>query len=295
MLKSLSSTRDLLSSILRGLKVIRQERKIFVGLCIIAGIYLVSQLVSLISPYHPMTMGNVAPNLPPSWKHPLGTDPMGRDILTQLFFGTVLSMQIGFMAGVIAFASSLTLAMIGGYYGGYGDSIINVFTEVFLTIPSLAVLILVAAVVGKVEVPIMSVILAIFSWAWACKVFRSQMLSLKERGFVKLAKLSGESGIGIIAKEIIPSMLPFLGIWFAFIVSSAMMAEAGLELIGLGPQHRVSLGIILNWCMHFNAFTRGLVNWWLPPCIILITLFVSLFIISMGLDEIGNPRLKGRR
>jgi len=279
---------------IRKLGAIRSNRKFLIGLCIIVGIFVISGIGSAISPYHPRRIGDVAPNLPPSSEHILGTDPMGRDILTQLFAGTLLSMQIGFTAGIIAFAVALLLAMLGAYYGGYGDSIINVFTEVFITIPSLAILILIAAVVGRVDVPLMSVILAAFGWSFACKVFRAQVLSLKERGFVRLAKLSGASGIEIIAKELVPNMLTFLGTWFAFIVSGAMMAEAGLELIGLGPQNTVSLGIILNWSMHFNAFTRGLINWWLPPCIVLITLFVSLFVISMGLDEIGNPRLRKR-
>jgi peptide/nickel transport system permease protein len=89
-------------------------------------------------------------------------------------------------------------------------------------------------------------------------------------------------------------MLPFLGSWYAFTVMGAMVAEAGLELIGLGPQTIVTLGLMLNWATKYTAFTRGLINWWLPPSLVLASLFISLFIISFGLDEISNPRLKAR-
>lgn len=279
---------------LSGLGMIMEYKKIMIGLLAISSMFLVSAIGSFLSPYHPRRIGNVTPNLPISSEHLLGSDPMGRDILTQLLCGTYLSMQIGFMAGIVAFTVAVLAAMIGGYYGGYLDGVINIIIEIFITIPSLAILILIAAVVGRIDVPLMSLILAAFSWSYASKVLRAQILSLRERGFVRLAKLSGSSGIEIVVRAIMPNMLPFLGTWFAFIVSGAMMAEAGLELIGLGPQHTVTLGIMLNWCMHYNAFTRGMINWWLPPCIVLVTLFVSLFVVSMGLDEIANPRLKGR-
>jgi len=284
--------RERLAARLKGLKVVVENRKILAGLSMLMGIILASEIGYRLSPYDPKVMGNVPLGLPPSWEHPLGTDPMGRDLLTQLLYGATLSIRIGFIAGMIAFAIAVLIALIGGYYGGTLDGILNVVTEVFITIPSLAILILVAALVGRVTIPLMALILAVFSWAWPCKVMRAQILSLKERGFIRLAKLSGYHGIEIVIREIMPNMLPFLGAYFAVVVSWAMIAQAGLELIGLGPQYTITLGIMLNWAMVHAAFTRGLVNWWIPPVIVLIWVFLSLFIISMGLDEIGNPRLK---
>lgn len=285
-------SRESLTRFIKGLKVILENKKILLGLCIFLGVYIVAEIGYHFSPYDPLRYGDVPMNLSPSWEHLFGTDPMGRDLLTQLLFGTRLSMHIGIIAGTIAFLISILVAFVAGYYGGFVDNILNVITEVFITIPSLAILILIAAIVPKVTIPIMSTILAIFSWAWPAKVMRSQVLSFKERGFVKLAKLSGYGGFEIIIREIVPNMLPFLGAYFAVVVSVAMLAEAGLEIIGLGPQHTITLGIMLNWAMVHAAVTRGMIWWWLPPSIVLILIFLGLFIVSMGLDEIANPRLK---
>jgi len=286
------TTKGYLLRLAKGSSVLFENKKVLLGLSIFLGVYLISEIGYRFSVHHPTRYGDVPMNLSPSWEHPLGTDPMGRDLLTQLLYGTRLSMHIGIMAGVIAFSVSVLVAFIGGYCGGFIDSIFGVITEVFLTIPSLAILILIAAIVPKVTIAIMATILAIFSWAWPAKVMRSQVLSLKERGFVRLAKLSGYSGIEIIIREIVPNMLPFLGAYFAVVVNAAMLAEAGLEIIGLGPQHTITLGIMLNWAMVHSAVTRGLTWWWLPPSIMLILIFLGLFVISMGLDEIANPRLE---
>jgi peptide/nickel transport system permease protein len=280
--------------LISNLRSIAENRKILIGLCIIIGWYLFASITSYLLPYHPRKIGDVPINLPPSWDHLLGTDPLGRDIFAQLLNGSINSMHIGFMAGTIAFTVAMLLGLIAGYYGGKIDNIITVITEVFITIPSFAILLLVAAVVGRIEVPQMASLLAIFGWAFPCKVLRSQVLSLRERGFIKLAKLSGANNLEIAIKHILPNMLPFLGSWYAFTVMGAMVAEAGLELIGLGPQTIVTLGLMLNWATKYTAFTRGLINWWLPPSLVLASLFISLFIISFGLDEISNPRLKAR-
>jgi peptide/nickel transport system permease protein len=277
---------------LKGLRVIVENKKILIGLCMTIGWYLFATIGSYVSPYRPRTIGDVPINLPPSWEHPLGSDPLGRDIFTQLLYASVTSMQIGFTAGIVAFTVATLLGLIAGCHGGILDGIINMVTEVFITIPSLAILLIVAAVIGRIEILTMALLLAVFGWAFPCKVLRSQALVLRERGFIKLAKLSGANGLEIAIKSILPNMLPFLGSWFAFVVIGAIEAETGLELIGLGPQTIVSLGLMLNWAMRYTAFTRGLVHWWLPPALVLMWIFVGLFIVSFGLDEIGNPKLK---
>lgn len=281
-----------LLSRLGGLRVIVENKKILIGLCMTAGWYLFAIVASYVSPHKPTTIGDVPVNLPPSWEHPLGSDPLGRDIFTQLVYASVNSIQIGFTAGIVSFTVATLLGLIAGYHGGILDSIISMVTEVFITIPSLAILLIVAAVIGRIEVMTMALLLAVFGWAFPCKVLRSQALVLREHGFVKLAKLSGANGLEIVIKSILPNMLPFLGAWFAFVVIGAMEAEAGLELIGLGPQTSVSLGLMLHWAMRHVAFTRGLVHWWLPPALVLVWIFVGLFIVSFALDEIGNPKLK---
>lgn len=286
------SIRHALIGRLKGLKSVAENKKIVIGFCVIMGIFLFSEIGSRLSPYDPRVMGNVSPNLPPSWKHPLGSDPYGRDLFSQLTHGTALSLKIAFSAGTLAFLLALCVSLIGGYYGGGVDNILGITTEVFITLPSFAILILLAAVLGSITVPLLCLILGILSWAWPSKVIRALTISLKDRGFVKIAKLSGYNGIEIVMREILPNMLPFLGAWYAFVVNGTMLTEVGLELIGLAPPTIVTLGTMLNWSMRDAAFTRNLTNWWLPPCLVLITNFVSIFVISMGLDEIGNPRLR---
>ena len=286
---------EVVDRVLNGLRLAKENRNMLYGLGLFLGMYLAAQIGRSISPYKPLRYGDVAPNLAPSFEHFLGTDPMGRDIATQLVNGIVLSIQIGIFAGLIAFAAAVLIAVVGGYYGGMIDSVLSLVTEVFITIPTLVPLILVAALVPRIDVLTMSSLLAVFSWAWPAKVMRAQVLSLKERRFVDLAKTSGYGGFEIIVREIMPNMLPFMGAYFANVVSQAMMSEAGLEVIGLGPQHTVTLGVMLNWSISFGAIFRGIIAWWISPAVMLILIFVSLFLISMGLDEISNPRLRTER
>lgn len=280
------------SRISLGLNVIVQNKKLVIGLCMLIGMYLFVQIGSIVWPYHPKKTGDVRPNLPPSQAHPLGSDILGRDILAQLFHGTVNSLYIGIVAGVLSFTMATLLGLTAAYFGGILDTVISLVAEVFYTIPSLAILIIIAAVYGSVSLEFMILILAAFGWAFPTKVLRSQALSLRERAFVRFSRLSGSSGIEIVLKEIMPNMLPFLGTWFAFSVGGAMLSEAALELIGLGPQTITTLGLMLNWAMNSAAFIRGLVYWWFPPSVVLVWIFLSLFIVSLGLDEISNPRLR---
>lgn len=270
------------------------NRKFLSGMSLLLGIVTVCAIGDALLPYNPVRMGDVPRDLPPSWAHPLGTDSLGRDVLAQLFFGTICSYEIGFLAGILSFVVSVLVAFVAAYYGGVTDASLSLLAEVFITLPSLIILILIASVVRLVSIQMMAVILAVFSWAYPAKVMRAQVLSLKERAFVDLAKLSGQSGIETLIKEIIPNAIPMLGAYFAIIVSQAMLAEVGLELLGLGPRHTITLGMILYWAITHSAIVRELVWWWLPPCIMLLLTFFSLFFVNLGLDEISNPRLEKR-
>ena len=287
------NARYLSKRLLRSIKNIKDNSYILAGLCLLASIVLFAFMGMLITPYDPVKIGSVPLDLPPSSNHLLGTDSLGRDLFAQLCFGTLTSLQIGFLAGIIGFFIALMVAFIGGYYGGALDGILTVLTEVFLTTPTIIILIIIAAVVEKVEIPTMALIIAAFAWAWPSKTIRAQVLSLKERGFIYLSKLSGLNGLEIIVKHMIPNILPFLGSYFAVVVGAAMLSEVGLEVLGLGPRHTITLGMMLHWAMMHAAVTRNLIWWWLPPCIMLFLIFFSLFMIQRGLDIIANPRLKG--
>jgi peptide/nickel transport system permease protein len=136
----------------------------------------------------------------------------------------------------------------------------------------------------------MALIVASLAWMWPTRTIRSQVLSLRERGYVQLAKISGMSTPEIIFFELMPNLLPYLAGSFVGAVGSAVLASIGLEALGLGPQNEPTMGMTIYWAISFNALIRGLWWWWLTPIVLLVLLFVGLMFISIGLDEVANPR-----
>lgn len=232
------------------------------------------------------------PNLPPSLAHPLGTQSEGRDVLTVVILGTPRTLEIGLIGGGVAVLLGMLLGMISGYVGGAVDAFVRSIVDIGLTIPSLALLIMIAASFPVVTVVMMGLVVASTSWMHPTRVIRSQILSLKEREFVKLTKLSGVGPLHIIFLELMPNLIPFLAASFVNSVSTAILASIGLEVLGLGSQQTITLGTTIYYAIFYSAMWRGLWWWWLPPIIILVMLFIGLFLVSMALDEFANPRLR---
>ena len=235
---------------------------------------------------------SVQPNLPPSRDHLLGTEALGREMLAVMVVATPQTLRIGFLAGIVALVLGTTLGLVSGYFGGMTDTIIRGFADIWLTIPALAVLLVVAAAVGNMSVSLMTLIIASLSWMWPTRAVRSQVLTLKERPFVHIARLSGYSDTRIIVEEIFPNLIPFLAASFVSVSSGAILAAIGLEVLGLGPQNTSTLGMTIYWSRSFSAMIRGMWWWWLPPIIVLIVVFVGLYLTSSGLDELANPRIR---
>ncbi len=238
-------------------------------------------------------------NLPPAWveggqpAHPLGTEGMGRDMLAQLIVGTPSSLKVGFIASSIGLSVGLLLGSLAGYLGGKVDNVIRTISDSVVTIPSLAVLVVIASYVKMTDTTVMALILALFSWPNPTRVVRAQILSLRERGYVRMAVLSGAPPLEIMLVEMLPNMLPWLAASFTGGISGAILGATGLEVLGLGPTRVPSLGMIINYASGASALLRGMIWWWLPPIVILMVIFTGFFLITMGLDEIANPRLRG--
>lgn len=232
------------------------------------------------------------PNLPPSWAHPLGTQSEGRDVLALLIVGTPATLKIGLIGGGVGLALGAILGLLSGYLGGRLDAAIRSIVDVGLTIPALAILILIAASFRMVTLEMMGLVVASTSWMHPTRVIRSQVLSLRERGFVQLAKLSGLGDVAIIFGELLPNLFPFLAASFVNAVSTAFLASIGLEVLGLGSQQTQSLGVVIYYAIYYSAVWRGIWWWWVPPIMILVALFVGLFLVSVALDELTNPRLR---
>jgi peptide/nickel transport system permease protein len=240
-------------------------------------------------------------NKPPMWwpeglrEHPLGTENMGRDVLAELIVAVPSSLKVGFIASAIGLGVGLLLGSLAGYLGGKVDSVIRTLSDSVVTIPTIAVLVVIAAFVQMTDTTVMALILAIFAWPGPTRVVRAQVLSLRERGYVRMALLSGASALEVMFVEILPNMLPWLAASFTGGVSGAILGATGLEVLGLGPTRVPSLGMIINHASSASALLRGMTWWWFPPILILMVIFAGFFLIATGLDQIANPRLRGIR
>lgn len=228
--------------------------------------------------------------------YPFGTDAQGRDLFAVAVTGTWMTMRIGLLAGIIGIIIGTFLGFTSAFYGGWYDAIVRWAVDVLLTVPGLLILVVVASSLGDqtITVTSMALIIALISWRGPARVIRSQVLSMKERPYVMMARLNGMSDPGIIVRELIPNLLPYLGASLVGAVTGAIFASVGLAALGLGPLREPTLGVTIYWVMNQNAFLRGLWWWGAVPITIVALVFVMLFLISIGLDELANPRVRRR-
>lgn len=227
---------------------------------------------------------------------PLGTDNFGRDTLKELVSAAGTSIRIGLIAGSIATLIGLTLGLLSGYLGGIVDDLIMFFTNVFTVIPGFVLLILISYSIGQEQrgASIVAVVIGLTSWTWTCRSVRSQVISLRNRDHVNLSKLSGHSLLRIVLTDILPYIASYVVMAFILQVSSGILAEAQLSMLGLGPKttETATLGLMMNWAMLYSAHTSG--YWWAYfPVILTITcISFSLNLMNTGMDQVFNPTLR---
>jgi peptide/nickel transport system permease protein len=238
--------------------------------------------------------GSFPARQPPGAEHPLGTDSLGRSIAIQMSEAVPNSLQVGLIAATVGTLLGAVIGFASGYFGGIVDALLRILIDVFLSVPSLVFLIFIASLVKGIGVQTMALVIGAFAWANPARQVRAQVLSLKERAFVRVARLSGVSGLGIIFRELMPLMLPWLGANFVNAFIAAILAESGLSLLGLGPQREMTLGMMIYWALSYSAILQNLWWWWLLPVLTLMCLFLSLYLVHLGFDEVSNPRLRER-
>jgi peptide/nickel transport system permease protein len=227
---------------------------------------------------------------------PLGTDNFGRDVLTELVKATGISLLIGFVAGSIATLIGLSLGLISGYVGGLMDDGIMFVTNLLTVIPTLVLLILISFSIGQERRgPVtIAVVIGLTSWVWTTRAVRAQVISLRNRDHVNLSKLSGHSIFRIILADILPYIASYVVMALILQVSSAILAEAGLSILGLGPRttETPTLGLMLNWAFIYQAQILG--KWWayIPVIIVIALISFSLNLMNTGLDQVFNPALR---
>ncbi len=274
---------------------LRRNRSLLVGL----GLLLALTLFVLIG-HLTVDVGNAAPMSTGSLKHPslslpFGSDKQGRNLYAVMAVGTPLTLRLGLIAGFVGLIAGAIVGFIAGYYGGIVDGVLRVIIDVGLTIPALLILIILAMRSSAgMTVNQMTFAISCLAWLYPARIVRSQVLTLKERGYVQIARLSGETGREVIAKELLPNLLPYLVAGLVGSISAAVLAAIGLEMLGLGPFEAPTLGMTLYWVNYNAAIINGWWWWWLPPIVIISVLFTGLFLTAVGLDELSNPRLRNR-
>lgn len=227
---------------------------------------------------------------------PLGTDNFGRDVMSQLVVATGVSLMIGLIAGLIATAIGLVLGLMAGYIGGVVDDVITFITNLFIVIPSFVLLILISFSIGQDQrgAVTIAIVIGFTSWVWTAKAVRAQVFSLRNRDHVNLSKLSGHSVSRIIFADVLPYIASYVVMAFILQVSSGILAEAGLSILGLGPRttETPTLGLMMNWAMIYQAHILG--NWWayLPVLLTIALISFSMNLMNTGLDQVFNPALR---
>jgi peptide/nickel transport system permease protein len=207
--------------------------------------------------------------------------------------GTPLTLRIGLIAGFIGVGFGSVLAFVSAYYGGWIDAVIRGIVDVGLTIPGLMVLIVVAMMVRSgLSVEQMALVVASLAWLYPARTIRAQVLTIRERSYIQVARLSGMPGPMIILREILPNLLPYLAASLVTSISAAVLASIGLEVLGLGPMDAPTIGMTLFWINYNAAVINGWWWWWLPPINVIGLLFISLLLTSVRRDEDSNPRMR---
>ena len=227
---------------------------------------------------------------------PLGTDNFGRDMLKELVAASGVSLSIGLVAGIVATIIGLMMGLLAGFVGGWLDDVIMFVCNLFTVIPGFVLLILISNSLGQEArgATTIAVVIGLTSWVWTARAVRSQVISLRNRDHVNLSKISGHSTLQIMFADILPYIASYVVMAFILQVSSGILAEAQLSLIGLGPKTTEvpTLGLMMNWAMMFSATTNG--AWWayFPVVLTIACISFSLNLMNTGLDQVFNPTLR---
>lgn len=242
----------------------------------------------------PMAVGNFGIFLDPSSDHPLGTDRFGRDVLGLVLIALPVSLLVAFLAGAMSTILGVIVGFVSGYKGGRTDSVLRTLTDMFIVIPTLPLIIILAANTRNLGSVKLALVLAAFSWPFAARVIRSQVMSLRERPYVELSKMTNLSDREIIVGDILPNMAPYVAIGFAQASVGSAFALVGLTVIGLGPSSQMDLGRMISEALGYGVISLGKEVIFIVPVVLLILLFLGLALISQGMEEFFNPRLQSQ-
>jgi ABC-type dipeptide/oligopeptide/nickel transport system permease subunit len=262
------------------------------GVAVLAALTAMAVFAPALSPYSPEeTVAD--PFLPPTRAHPLGTNDVGQDIASELIYGARISLSVGFLAAALAVGIGTLVGIASGYLGGWVDALLMRAVDLVLVIPFLPLVILLAAYLGPNFWNII-VVIGVVVWARPSRVIRSQVLSVKRLDYVEAARALGSSARRVMARHILPAVLPLALAQFVVAASGAILTEAALSFLGLGDPTSKSWGSVLYYAQARNAFLSGAWAWWVVPPGLLITATTLAFACAgYSLEEVLNPTLRG--
>jgi peptide/nickel transport system permease protein len=279
-------------------EMLAHNRKAAGGLTGLAFFVIIAIIGPWIAPYSATGVNSVPFALPPSSTYWLGTTQLGQDMFSQLIVGTRASVGLALVAGFIATIISCAFGLTAGYLRGIADDILSVITNVFLVIPTLPILIVVAAYAnsfGIQGIGLETAIIAATSWAWGARVLRSQMLTLREKDFVLASRVAGESWFRTITDEILPNMVSLVVANFIGASLYALVFSVSLQFLGLGDTSQMSWGYMLYNAQNLGAIFAGQWYAFIPPGLCIGVFGASLAFTNFAIDELTNPRLRTQR
>jgi peptide/nickel transport system permease protein len=262
------------------------------------GILLAIVLFGLIGPFFTdatnANVGAVRPRKPPGPDYLLGTDSQGRDMWTLLIYATPNTLKMGLIAGFIGVGFGTVLGLIAGQFGGWIDAVIRVISDSLLTVPAIAILVIIAGNIDRMTTFAMALVVASLGWMFTARTVRAQVLTIREKAYVEVARVNGEGPWEILFREVMPNLMPYIVASFVGTVSGSILAVIGLEALGLGALEEMTLGNTIYWSQQSAAVLRGYWWWWGPPIVMIALIFIGLFLTSVGFDRFANPRLARR-
>jgi peptide/nickel transport system permease protein len=231
-------------------------------------------------------------------EHLLGTNILGFDNLICLINGAKSSLIIGYGAAAISVPLAVLVGTLGGYKGGIWDNILTMVTNIVLVLPVVSIYMMIAVNIGPQDTATVILLIGFLTWPWAARSIRSQVLSLKEREFVNVARVTGAGSMKIAFKEIMPNMLSYILLVFAMEVVIAIGTEAGLTIIGVAQPTGVTLGLMLQWALTYSFISYGIIRpdiyyvLWLSPGLVLLLIIMVIYFLQASMPQMFNPRLR---
>jgi peptide/nickel transport system permease protein len=274
------------------LALLLRNRKSRTGLLIVGFMIFVAIISPLISVAHPNDFNLLAARQAPSWHHLFGTTDQGSDVFSQVVVGARRSLALGALAGAFATLVAAVLGITAAYVGGIVDELVNLLTNVFLTIPAIPLLVVASGYLKTRGMWTMIAVIALVLWAFEARILRAQALTLKSRDFILAAKASGESTWRIVFGELMPNMISRIAAAFVLVFYIALLVDSGLEFLGLGDQTATSWGVTIYWAQVNSTVLQG--EWWpfMFPSLALGLTVLGLVLVLAGIDEVSNPRLR---